>query len=343
MISLSTVLLGLLLPAPSPSTTLDIERDVVAYRRAIHQMDVTWDQTITFYKEGKAASAMPRVSHIWLDEPRLRVDVRLKYPGASETQREVICRNCEADDTSMHFFRPGVALLFKPMAKSDEPMLVDPRLMGLAPCNSPNLSKWHFESFLGREDRENVSSEEGTLNGRPCRVIKYRTLEGVNIRAWIVPEWGPSVAKFEQDSRFPELHSFSVVECSYRRDPSSQIWYPETYAFRRLLNDQLKEEEHTKVTVHSINTPIPAETFRLIGMDIPPATLIAGPPDTSLSGEWNGKSIVHGARIGPVTSLSTQDLQGSRASRRALFFVNAIVLSIIAGFFLWRYVKGRAR
>jgi hypothetical protein len=343
MISLLTVLLNLLLPAPSSGAVVDIERDVVAYRRAIHQMDVTWDETTTFYKDGKATEVMPRISHIWLDEQRLRLDVTLKYPGDSQMQREVVCRNCEADDLSMHFYKPGVALQFRPLAKSNEPFLVDPRLMGLAPCSSPNLSKWHFESFLGRQDRSDVTSEEGTLNSRPCRIIKYRTLDGVNIRAWIVPEWGPSVAKWEQDSRFPEQHVFSVVECSYRRDSSSQIWYPETYAYRRMFNDKLQEEEHTKITVHSINTPIPSETFRLIGMDIPPGTLVTGPPDTSLSGDWNGKSIVQGARVGSVNSLSQEELQRSRASRRTLFFVNAIVLSVIAGFFLWRYVKGRAR
>jgi hypothetical protein len=331
----------------------EIEQQVGSYRRLIEGARVEWEQETYGFADGDRSLARGRTSTIWSDGKRHRIDVRLRYSADVPFHREVYCRDCEVEGSHVHWSDRDlgggerIVVGFEDSSRGGTATsfyLIDPRLLGMYPDSSPNLYDKHLESFLGRQDREDVSVEKADWQGRECWLLKYRILQGVGIdaRVWVVPEWGPSVVRMEAEWKVPHGHFMDSIECQYRQYEPSMIWYPESCTYRRTKDGEPVEEETVKVLSVSLNEPLDPIAFKLAGMDIPPGTVVTGYPGTEVGTyAWDGKEVVRVDAEPELTPFSDEELAEGAWRRRILLLANSVVLALIAGFCLWMYLRKR--
>jgi hypothetical protein len=346
-------MLCLLAAAGAASDVTDIERAAISYRRSMDRMSVQWTQTQFDYSNGVRTEFASSVTRLWRDGNRLRIDVRRTFPRGQPPYREIVGRNCGKENTIVYWLQKGetrTTLDFQPL--SDAPFhtskMIDPRMLGLFPTWSETYSYdgKHLESFLGRPDRENVKLEHAKWQEHECWLLRYHLLQGtgVDARAWIVPDWGPSVARLESEWRTPTRHFVDRVECSYQRHAASGIWYPKTCVYQRFRDEKPFKEEQLVVEALAINQIVPSNAFDISGLELPPKTVITGHPDYRKgSFSWDGNAVVrnHAEALRPPGSGSPG--AGRSSNWRSLLMLNAIILSGIAAFFVWRWQRSCGR
>ncbi len=323
-----------------------VERKAIGYRQAIERMSVTWSRTAYNFPKGVRTVLSSGETRMWRDGSRLRTDIKSWFPKERVAIRELVGRDCDADKTLVHWFERGderTILSYIPSSLPDlrfrEQKMIDPRMLGLYPASSPNLNQHHrhMESLLGRPDRENVSIRQMRWKNSDCRVVQFRLLQGTGVdsRLWIVPDWGPSVARIEMEWQSPEKHFMDSVECDYQKDTGSGIWYPKTCKYLRTINATPEKEEDLVVENLYVNKIVPGNAFEISGMDLPTGTHVVGHPDANKRGRiWDGKALVLPDQE-KITATEASALR-ARPLWKLLLLANAIMLSVLAGFFIWR-------
>jgi len=276
-------LLALISHASVPSAG-DLDRAVVAYRQSMDRMTVVWRSASYDFPDNVRTKMASRVTRLWRDKRQLRTDVVMTLP-TSQSARELVCRNCEQENTSVVFFDSGSkksVLNFAPLTDTRFRTIktIDPRFLGMVPTFSANLNLANHSlgSFIGRPDREKVTVELSKWKEEDAWLMRYRLLQGsgVDVRAWVVPKWGPSVTRIEAEWKVPQGVYLDSVECTYQQTQPQGKWYPKTCGYQRKLNGKPVKEEDLEVDSIAFDDIVPADAFRLTGMEIPRGMEILG-------------------------------------------------------------------
>jgi hypothetical protein len=164
--------------------------------------------------------------------------------------------------------------------------------------------------------------------GMDCQRIDYSLTKGVRVHIWVVPAWGPSVGRIEMENEVAGRHYVESIESDNHQFGTANIWFPQSCVYESLRDGKSVEKEEVKVEVQSLNEPLPADTFRLAGMDIPVGWPISGYRLEGMS-TWDGKEIE--AKEPPAPPLAPVP----RNSGWKLA-VGAILLAIVAAMAIWR-------
>lgn len=336
------VLLLLSLEIHSDAATpraVEIEKRAVDYRRSIQRGHVVFDQKT--YDADHDSPDRVRTTTLWFDGNRIRSDVQLSYGPSNSPHREVTCMGCERAQQYLFYTfekKPGgvFALSLSEVKARNDPRIkqfLDLRMLGMAPDSSPNLVKYHLESFLLRADRKPPKLKKDTWQGKDCWLVTYADLQfdGTH-RTWIVPEYGHSVVRMEWEwaGRQGE-RVVDAVESEYQRFGPSGTWYPNRCVYMRTSGGKPVEKEVVGVKVVSLNEPLPEEAFTLAGIGIPAYTPVSGPPDPRGPLVWDGKELI------PEVVAARNQYAANARVRTWILFGNAVLFAGIAALLLWWY------
>ncbi len=334
------ILLSFIAAATSPESrkgAAAIEQKVLAYRRAMQCGHLVL--THKTYIRGVYAPRDDRVTTLWFDGSRIRNDEVFRYDNAETTHREVRCNNCERsghrvmyNDIQIPIGRLALTLRKAQPSDSRETYSpIDPRLLGMAPESVPNLIRANLETWVGRSDRSPPSCQRLSWKELDAWRIDYVTLKGRPVRMWMVPAYGPSLARLETELDVDGQHYFFSVESAFRQHATSGLWFPSTVTSEQHIDGVLEEKEVVDVQVVSLNEPLDPVVFTLAGMDIPKDTPITGIKSSDGSTFfWNGKEIV------PQVEQPRNKYTSNPTTRRWLFIVNAVFLALVAAVLFWR-------
>jgi hypothetical protein len=300
---------------------------------------VELDSNIWELTNGERQLVYRAIRTVWFDGSKIREDtLRPQSGGATGFYREVLCyaggrRTFWSDQI---FPQGSVAVDYRDQEKpaSLSETLVDPRLAGLTPMDSPNYIHFHLESFVARSDRQPPSVRSDPLNGVECWRVEFLTNDGSTIRYWVAPTQGNSVLRIEHAFTNSGDRYLDSVTTEVKRYESAGVWFPASCVFRRLQNDKPLREEKLTIRVASFNQPIDPQVFELKGMNIPAGTLMQRVPrDPRGEVVWDGNEIV--PLYSPIAS-------PSRSWTRTILLINAVVLAVAAaGLWVWYLRKRR--
>jgi hypothetical protein len=347
--SIASSLIFLISWQESPPTAEQIEERVLAHRRAIKSGQVELTSTAWLKRRSADEITYRRTTTVWFDGKRIRGDRIRPYdqtrPGADgSTFREV---SCFAD--GKHFFYtdvvpPGggsVVVHITDRAKKEKDPLwqvVDPRLIGLAPDASTELTKYHDEFVLLRKDRQPPELGEDVVSGLPAYRLTYRRMDHYVYKYWVVPERGFSVVKLEETR--PDGSLESRLECEIELHQKSGEWFPKSAKFERLPSPRggTRYGEELAVTVVQLNEPVADEVFTLKGMDIPKGQHVSSEGNDTVGGLiWNGKEVV--AAEARLELPPDQDSSATGAQR--WYLAASLFLAVLASVAIWKVMPQR--
>ena len=221
--------------------------------------------------------------------------------------------------------------------------VVDPRMIGMSPDDFANLVHYNLEFVFGSGDRKDAQglATRVTHQGIDCLQSDYERNSGSKVRCLVAPEMDYAPVRVESEFVVNNMRYQDSVSIKNERHRPSNIWFPVECWYQRLEDGKVTREEQLKVTVVSLNEPIPPETFTLAGMGIPPGVHVSRvPEDEHLVGVnvWNGREVVH-EEGDDETVPGAVPPPGSARPVILTFF--SIVLAVIAAAALWRYLSSR--
>jgi hypothetical protein len=327
----------------------EVEKQVLEYRQALKHAELKLSQA-TYLKESGPPDRERR-TRIWFDGKKLRNDIELRYNADQPFHREIHGHHCEREGYLLFYSQeppaPGTALAmsFQKIEPATDPLscpVIDPRLLGLAVCSSPDLAQSHFEEWVRPPNRRPPSIRKTTLNGKDLLLIEYTLLNGVLVRTWVAPEWGPSIVRMEAEDVVDGKQMLDSTVCDYADPPPGRYWYPKSCTYQRMIDGKLANKEVAQVEIVSLNQPIPPEAFTLAGMGIAKGTPIKGLPTADKADGprfWNGETI-----LTQQMPRIPADLPGASTGwRRPFLLGGSLFLALIAGLLVWCVVFRKRR
>jgi hypothetical protein len=326
-----------------PADVAEVEKAVLDYRRAIQPGHVVLTEKQEL--NGVPDPQRDRTTKVWFDGKQIRADIMLRYKKDEAFHREVNCRNCEFDGYYVLLLEEKldnkpVALALHPMGDNVSPdssyAVLDPRLLGMVVDNSANLAlaRSRLDSYVGAPGREQVSIRRELWKGMDSQRIDYRFPPASAVREWVVPAWGPSVGRIEVEADVNGHHHHDWVESEYQQVGKAGVWFPRICTHESWTDGKLTDREVVDVEVLSLNEPLPADTFRLAGMNIPVGWPVTGFREEGMS-TWDGKKVV------PQTPSALPKPLPPSTIRGWLYAVSAVTLAVIAAMAIWRSFRKR--
>jgi hypothetical protein len=237
----------------------------------------------------------------WLDGKKLRQD---KLVGNRITD----CRNCEKDGQFIHFNSTKVqgnpvSMEFGTMPgdgkKGDtnyqNMFFYDPRVFGLQTASIDNFHAYALDTLLGGADRTAPSLEKTRWNGQEAYLVQFtRTTSQAKVSFWIVPEMDYSVVQVESAGTVAGKSFNQSLKCEMERYGKPGVWFPKSYVAEGALEGKSAWKEKMQISDVKINEAIPADTFRMVGMNIPAGWPVHGSalPNKNKRYEWDGTDLV---------------------------------------------------
>jgi hypothetical protein len=211
-------------------------------------------------------------------------------------------------------------------------------VFGLVPTPSLVLFHHRIDSILGEMNRTKPALERARWKEHDCYIIRYTNLmkSKPKVAIWVVPSMDHSVVRIEVESSSDGDHSKTWIESDLKRYGKAGIWYPTSCTYANYKNGNLHQRELIEISEATLNEPIAPDTFRMIGMDIPPGTPVSGsalPPRRHL---WDGRAIVRQAMPAVPESPPPQS-----SANRSLLLVAGLVLMFVATTFVYLFFRKR--
>jgi hypothetical protein len=317
-----------------------IEKAALDARRAIVRGEMEMDSSIWTFPSAERKLVYQTRKKLWFDGDKTRTDTIYQLAG---NYREVQCI-ADAWFTSWSSqVLSGRSIVMRRLAlKSNDldigDVQIDPRAMGMAPRDSPNLVHHHLESFIARPDRKAPTIRKESLDSIDCWRIEYLDFDGFTVRYWIAPSLGHNVMRMDFSFRNQEIPYVDSVRCDVRKHESSGIWFPVSCHYQRHEDDKLTVEEKLTLHILRLNSEVDPSVFTIKAMDIRPGiTIFQDPPDPRGETYWNGSDIVPHQVRSPVVASKARALKESQTR----FWIAAALLGVISLLALLRYYKKR--
>lgn len=286
---------------------------------------------------------------IVLDGPDIRVDHQIIRPSSSQRlpmggqyirTDELLIRNMRGDGQSDQQFM--IELRHRkstdPEAQAlrhldDDPVFIDPRLLGMVVCPVGLFQGKPLDIFVGRANRLNSKERDEDHDGRRVRYVEYERIGDRAIaRIWIDVQRAFSVIRAEIESEFRGQRLRETIENELEQ--FGLIWFPRRVTYKRFLVDELLFEEVTTVSEAVFNAGVDRTAFSLAGMQIDSGTRVREIPRRSKGPVmWDGKDIV------PVRMQSTAIPSSAWSTSRLLML--SFGLALIGLLFCILFVKAK--
>ena len=168
--------------------------------------------------------------------------------------------------------------------------------------------------------------------GMGCLRIDYTQTQGAKVRIWIVPAWGPSVARIEVTDEAGGSSYLEYVESDCKQFGAAGIWFPQTCFWEQRMDGKSLQKEEADVKVQSLNEPLSPTLFKLGSMDIPVGWPISGYRKEGLS-YWDGKEIV--AKDPPASPLASFGRESP--ANNWPYVIGAVAFALLAAGTIWFY------
>lgn len=291
-------------------------------------------------KAGAKEFSTVSARRFWLDGIQLRED-----RFVADRIQSIQCRNCEKAGQFIRFHNvkiganpvmielgtmPGDGVKGDPNYRNL--FFTDPRVFGLQPSISGVLHAFKIDTMLGRADRTPPILEKTKWNGYDAYIIRFVLTTGDKAKYayWLVPAMDYSVVRVDGESESMGRKTSLSLKSEMERHGKPGIWFPKSYVAESHIDGKLAWSDTVSVTDVTINQPLPADTFRLAGMNIPAGWPIKGSalPDKTKQYEWDGKKIVErGAPKGKAPPDEASSAPPG-SSQRGLFLTGAGVLAL---------------
>jgi hypothetical protein len=292
---MSYMILGFMLGQPP---TEAIEELFLKYRTALTTGRLTIAGETNF--PGMGIKQRKWIRRVWYDRDHFRCDHTSLVPPDGRT---IYCENGERENHYVYFeersLDPKYELRIMPlriqtMALPPNTSRVgetehkfDPRALGTF-----TGSFYHFSGVklatLARTDRGPATWERTVWKGKVAWTKSFQLKHGPVKRMTYVPEQGNSLVKAE----LTDETTYQFVEAEPRKFGAKGTWFPGKLVCQRMERGELIENYTLEISNGEFNEPIPSQTFKLLGMDIPPKTPMSvhTPGDNGIY-YWDGKKI----------------------------------------------------
>lgn len=321
----------------------DVEVRALAARKRLQSGEVVLNQK--FFRRGAAEPNRNLITSIWFDGKKLRNDY-VRHPPGRDAYRDLACQNCQFDGQYLSYNTdhppdaPALAVSFSPIAKREAITMpvIHPRCLGMNPDSSPNLAKHGPDYVVGRADRKATTVETVQWQGKPCKLVNYRSVSDIPVRIWIVPDYGNAVVKIERAESTPLGELVDSVESEYTA-VRPDLWFPRRCTYRRTIAGEEHEREEVDVDVKSLNQPVSSSAFRLEGMDLPVGVSVVGVPGyVGRPMLWDGNNL----NLDPVYQKPRPSVvRGPSGPGFPWKSTGAVVLALAAAILAWRAVRTR--
>lgn len=340
------IFLSIFLSGESKTAATDsiaaVEQRILDSRLAIQR----WHIVVRFSRELVQPEERPTATEYWKDGERRRTDTTWAYAssekalGIAEETYKIV--RIHGDDTFITYgtkkYPNGKrdaltvrALELVPRPEEGDSVDDSIRFLGLMPM--PILAG-DVKMFFGNPKRTQLSMIDDEWNGRVSRKISY-SLNGAEVRYWIVPDLGYSVIRTEAETRSGESTLIrSENDIVLERDEKTGIWFPVSVDYRMWRNDEVTKKESVQVEVRSLNQPLSSRSFGLADLDLPVGCRVYRIPESADANFiWDGKEIVREAR---------ESLE-ERKPRQPILVLGGGFLTMVCLVCLWRYFLIRQR
>ncbi len=247
------------------------------------------------------------VETIYFDGQRFRCD---RTPsGVTPTYRTIYCEHCEREKCYVFFDERALDPKMRQLPLRLEMMgLVpgtgrvggdrkfDPRVIGVGARSFFAYQSISVGRFVGRTDRSPPTVAPAEWHGKVAWVVSCRLNHGPSTRATYVPDLGYSMVKYELNAE-PKEPGDVPVKLVMESEPDQfgpkKHWFPRKVLYQSFRGNELTEKNVIHVKEAVFNEPLPADTFKIAGMGVPPgAAVMMLVPGAVGSYVWDGSKIV---------------------------------------------------
>ncbi len=177
--------------------------------------------------------------------------------------------------------------------KYDEALVQhDIRALGFHPSGLfPNMRIDDMLRSMAYPERE-VAEEY--VNGRKCTRISLSLTSGVRCCVWMAPDAGCSIVRCTSESAGAGgVDVSSEVDLEVKEWRMSGLWFPVSYDHVLRIDGEVYQRDCASLRINSLNEPLPADTFELAGIGIPPGRSVVTVPSDDGKAIWDGKAVVY--------------------------------------------------
>ncbi|MCG6155473.1 hypothetical protein [Rubinisphaera margarita] len=131
---------------------------------------------------------------------------------------------------------------------------------------------------------------EETVNEIDCLRVSFDLESGVQCDFWFAPSC--SYAPVQVRSYFEPLDLTENLELKVEEWGRSGLWFPTRYTSTESVGNKTLASEEGRLVIHSLNGPLPGDTFQLSGLNIPKGKSIQRLPSDGPAKIWDGEKIV---------------------------------------------------
>ena len=226
-------------------------------------------------------------------------------------------------------------------------------ILGLSPTDAIGTFRYDIDSLSKLWRSGSARLETSEFDGIACWLIVRESEERVDgktvaktvRRTWVTKDKKKQVLKVSVEAARGTLVGVSRIICENQYHDSIGSYFPKKIQYKSIVDNKIMREETLDIEVHSFNTPLPSDAFRLSGINaIREDTLISVNPNASFKPEvskpyiWDGKKI----RKGQDSDFLQEPESGRRHGGwlRPMLIIGNIV--ILIGIGVWWKLRSHA-
>lgn len=235
----------------------------------------------------------------WFDGDRIRNDVTPEETGV----RSVVCVHCEGEGNVVVYRDPAPSDGDERSALKVETVdslkrtkglaiVIEPRWFGLIPSPSRTQGVLSASLYFGHKNRRELAMEATEVDGAVAWIVSYEAPSGALVRYATIPErdhavpWMSITAKDDTGREYTDrIHS------QYASYAGGTIWFPTRCEYTRSYGDRVVEKESLAIDVVALDKSVPADTFRLAGLNLDAGTPVLKQSDGQLY-VWDGGQVL---------------------------------------------------
>jgi len=170
---------------------------------------------------------------------------------------------------------------------------LDLRIIGFCPLDTFNSLQFNLESFVASPNRQSTTTLQIEESGVSMTEVAYQRTGGVTVRIRFRNDLAGALVRISLDEEYLGQPLSDTTDCMDFLAHPSGVSYPQRFLYKRVHGGRVERTEEGRISIQSLNDPIPDSVFSIPGMHLPRGThvsMIPGEP----GGEyyWNGEKLV---------------------------------------------------
>lgn len=313
--------------APGVDQILQMEKQLIESRRAIHSGQVVLKTVLRVFKQAPETEGVTKTHTTYFEGSKIRCDI--------ESDRGEGVRQSVWTESAFIRSNPASpeAAIFGPKTRSDSSGLPDPRRLGLICWSYDAINTRGYEEILLNPNRHDFKIEAGSHEGEPVWKVSFRYPVGENDvfgEYWLSEHQGGLPVYIEVKTA-PEKEPYSrSITTKLEEYEVDQVWFPSEVVFRVTENNEVVAEQVITVEEAVFGKDIADDAFTLAGLGLPKGRAVRTDDEYLY---WDGNRL----RDRPVLE------EPSRTSGpRLLIVAVSVLLAVVGAVLLWYRQHGRS-